>query len=412
MITRTSCRVCGGKLDDILSLGNIHPSDFLQPGEAPRPAMPLDVVACRNCDLVQLRHTVPADSLFRKYWYLSGTNETMVAELVSIVVEAKRRVGPLSAAETVIDIGANDGTLLSCWHNGIDRPWRVGFEPALNLYDTLRNNCEACVADYFPAQLGHVHARVITSIAMFYDLEDPHSFVQAIADRLAPDGLWILQFQDLLQMVEACAFDNIVHEHLEYYRLTDIVNLVEQHGLKVVDVEPRAINGGSLRIYVSHADHAPHHVDAIIGRGHVEMQLAKELSLTRDRLHHFAWEVEQRKKQIRALVQMQLDQGLRVDWYGASTKANTLLQYCGLDSSLIRAAVERNPAKVGLRLPGTDIPVIGEAEWREFGAMVTGVGIWQFRESILQREADYLVSGGSFIFPCPSMEVVSATFSG
>ena len=203
MITRTTCRVCGGILDDILSLGSIHPSDFLAKGVAPRPAMPLDLVSCRSCDLAQLRHTVRADSLFRKYWYLSGINETMVTELQSVVMEAQRRVGPLTVNDTVVDIGANDGTLLRAWEAAGGRhPLRVGFEPALNLYDSLRESCEVCIADYFPTnQLSRLQAKVITSIAMFYDLEDPHAFVQSIADSLTPDGLWVLQFQDLVHDV-------------------------------------------------------------------------------------------------------------------------------------------------------------------------------------------------------------------
>jgi C-methyltransferase C-terminal domain/Putative zinc binding domain/Methyltransferase domain len=407
MITRTTCRVCGGKLDEILSLGSIHPSDFLKPGEQPRPALPLDLMACRDCDLVQLRHTVAPDTMFRKYWYVSGTNETMVAELQDIVAEAKRRVGPLTAQDTVIDIGANDGTLLAQFGSKFGHPCRVAFEPAVNLYDTLREHAEILVADYFPEQLSGTSAKVITSIAMFYDVEDPHSFVQAVADRLAPDGIWILQFQDLGQMVDACAFDNIVHEHLTYYRLKDIDTLVKAHGLKVVDVAQRTINGGSLRVYVQHAEHTPQHAEAIIGRGHVAVQLQREATLDRDRLHRFAWEVTERKKQLLGLIQPILDSGQKVDWYGASTKSNTLLQYCGIDHTMVRCAVERNPAKVGRMLPGSGITVMSEDLWRTSGHQVTVVGIWQFREAVLAREAAYLAWGGTFIFPCPVVEVVS-----
>lgn len=396
-----SCRLCGGILDSILDLGELALSDFVEK-DKPLQRAPLDLCACVDCTLVQLRHTTNPDLMFRKYWYLSSINETMRDELADIVQKALELV-PLERGDVVVDVGANDGTLLSAYPEGIVR---IGYEPALNLQEALRQHATITVPRYFPDTGGRLmntferQVKILTSIAMFYDLDEPKHFVDAVARALHPNGVWIVQFQDLDQMTKATAFDNICHEHLVYYSLETFEDLIFRSGLKVVKAERRAINGGSYRLYVRHYQHdADPSVDAL---RHIESGCQEWT-----RFYHFGWAAGEVKKQIRGTLTHLLATGKTVDIYGASTKFNTLAQWCGIDGELVRQAWERSPAKFGLRTV-TGIPIVNEVEGRLDPPDALFVGIWQFRDAILKREASYLAGDGrrAFIFPLPHVEIV------
>lgn len=400
--TWSTCRMCNSpRLDSILNLGDFALSDFPAPSGAALPIAPLDWVICQACDLVQLRHSVSVNQLFRQYWYLSGINESMRTELEDITIAARTRLtqlGSFTRHDTVIDIGANDGTLLKAIG---PQPYRIAFEPAYNLHHSLREHADLLISDFFPGsarEVGSVHAKLITSIAMFYDLDDPFSFVQGIKRLLHPEGLWIVQFQDLLQMLQACAVDNICHEHVTYPTLKDLKRLCEACGLEIVDAERRAINGGSLRLYVCHKGVAPVSL-------RVSDLLFQEAGVY-DLLQSFVHRVEQSRAQCQGLLAEARRLG-PVDVYGASTKFNTLSQYYGLTGENIRWAVERSADKWG-RTTVTGIPIVSEQGWREDPAPTTLIGIWQHREHLLLRESAYLAEGGVFICPLPRPEVVYA----
>lgn len=394
------CRACGSpNLESVLNLGNLCLSTFLDKNDPPPPRAPLELVICGTCDLVQLRHSVEADQLFRKYWYRSGINEAMRAELADIVEQAQRRVGPFASIDTftpadqVIDIGANDGTLLKAVGAG---PVRIAFEPATNLYQSLRPHTEMLLPDYFTGAVKGFQAKAIFSIAMFYDLDDPHSFLDGIVRNLHPNGIWIVQFQDLLQMLHATAFDNICHEHVTCPSLTWMSRMMGDHGLQIVEAERRTINGGSLRLYVRHeGKQTP--------SDKVAELLSLETTLYRD-LQQFAWRTAEVKSQLLSLLEEAAHFG-PVDAYGASTKFSTLAQYCDLGPDLIRQCVERSPEKWGLTTV-TGIPIVSEEVWRADPAPATLLAIWQFASQVLVRERSYLAEGGSFIIPLPHLEVI------
>lgn len=398
----SSCRVCGGELESILDLGSIHVSTFLRPEERPAPKVPHDLCACIDCGLVQLRHTVDPDQLYRQYWYKSGINESMVAELRDVVAAARILV-PVDPDDYVIDIGANDGTLLAAYGVEGEHPIRVAYEPAKNLYQNLRPRCEALVSDYFPADSPFplVHqAKIITSIACFYDLDDPKAFVEAIERVLHPDGVWIVQFQDWDQMRRQHAFDNICAEHLVYYTLRQFETLIDPYDLIVTDAEFRKVNGGSYRLYVRRKGH-------VVFPSVANMRAREYACDNWDALHQFKWDCMVARDQIRAAIQAEIDVKNTVDLYGASTKANTLLQWCGLTKAQLRYAWERSSDKLGLRTVGTDIPIVAEAIGRSDPPDALLAGIWQFRDSILRREGDYLGEGRRIIFPLPQVDVVT-----
>jgi SAM-dependent methyltransferase len=411
-LTRNTCRSCQTVLgESLLNLGRVCLNDFPDTPVGARRlrGAPLDLVICPGCGLVQLRHTADPQYLYRdQYWYHSGINETMRAELADVVAGIRRVFGPLRPEApqlAVLDIGANDGTLLHSWP---DKTFRVAVEPCLKFRPILERVAHTTYAEYFPLPASLMRDLaggfdVITAIAMCYDLEDPVAFFRAIRQLLRPEGVAVIQFQDLLQMVQRTAFDNICHEHLEYYSLTTLLPILRRTGLHAVGVETRAINGGSLRVYLM-----PDRTGYPEGEGAgVVDQIEREArQLTPAALTEFAWRVNEIRQHLHAVV-TQASQHGPVDWYGASTKSNTLLQACGLSVREIRQAVERSPEKWGRYTAGTLIPIVSEERWRHDPAPVTVVGIWQFREAILQRESAYLRNGGRFFFPLPCADMVT-----
>jgi NDP-4-keto-2,6-dideoxyhexose 3-C-methyltransferase len=406
LITARYCRSCGGALDPILDLGEIHLTGFLAHGDDDRPTAPLTLCACSDCKLVQLKHTVTRDALFQHYWYLSGINETMRAELASVVDDAIARVPPFEAGDGVLDIGANDGTLLARYEAHPIRAVRVAYEPAHNLQDRLRQHAQVIVPDYFPEQYRDIKGlegrmKIITAIAMVYAVDQLTPFLTAIAALLHDDGVWIVQFQDLASMLQARAFDNVCHEHLCYFSLESFRNLLVPYGLEVVDAERRAINGGSLRLTVQHRGHP--------ASAHVAQLLAWEQGCQSwDTLERFEGRVQETIRQIRAALSPWIEPRRAVDLYGASTKANTLLQVCGLTHHWLRQAWERSPEKIGRVTCGTHIPIVSEEAGRLRPPDALLVGIWQFRDAVVAREQTYLDAGGTLIFPLPHVDLVRA----
>jgi len=394
------CRLCTGTLGSILNLGNLALSTFPTYDSPPLENLPLDLCACSRCHTVQLRHTADRERLYRHYWYRSGVNEVMRQELAEIVGDALSRV-QLTADDFVVDVGANDGTLLSYYPKGTTR---VAYEPARNLQEALAKHAEILVADYFPPKtfdhkgmFGKV--KILTSIACFYGSDIPHAFVDHVRALLHPEGVWVVQFQDLHQMIQTTAFDNICHEHLFYYSLGSFERLIGGHGLRVIDAEVRAINGGSYRLYVMHDTAGPRE-DRVQALRDAETGCESWETLER-----FAWHVTEARQHINAVVGSLLEQGKTIDLYAASTKANTLLQYCGLGSDEIRQAWERSPEKWG-RATVTGIPIVSEADGRADPPDALLVGAWQFAEAFMEREAAFLAEGGGMILPLPHCEIV------
>jgi SAM-dependent methyltransferase len=417
VITRTTCRVCDGSLAPILSLGNHYVSNFLAPNEAPGAQAPLDLVLCDRCRLLQLKHTVPPETMYRNYWYRSGTNSTMREALADIAHKAELLIH-LRPGAAVLDIGCNDGTLLAAYRT--PSIYKIGFDPAQNLAQHSRKVSDHVVTGFFDGDvffadetLRRHRPRVITSIAMFYDLEDPNRFVSDIAAVLDPEGLWVVQMSYLPLMLGQNAFDNICHEHLEYYSLQSFEYLLDRHDFDVVDVELNDVNGGSFRAYIR-----PRGADPTTFGDETYRRLATErvcalrrqertLGLDRPAPYlDFSMWVERIKQDVVGFVRQETDRGKTVHVYGASTKGNTLLQYFGLDGTLIAAAAERNPDKWGTVTVGTQIPIISEEDSRRARPDYFLVLPWHFLREFQQRERDFFRGGGKFIVPVPHFTLI------
>ena len=411
---RETCRVCGSrKLVPILSLGQQYAVGFLDRAEETAGAGPLDLILCNlkdgGCGLLQLQHTYDHDLLYRKYWYKSGISTTMVKALGDIV-ECAQKVVPLNPGELVIDIGANDGTLLRQYQRTDIQ--KVGFEPS-NLWELAKQDHATIIHDYFNAaafqkNLPGKKAKIITSISMFYDLEDPNSFVADIARCLDADGLWIIQMNYLGLMLDDHTYDNISHEHLEYYSFISVENLIKRHALEIFDVELNDVNGGSYRLYIRRPGAKLNPLPGAVQR--VANLRQKELAAGYDDKFvyaDYAKEIATLKTQVMEILSREKKAGKKIYIYGASTRGLVVLQYCGIDKQFIAAAVDKNSDKWGKYIVGTGIQCISFDDYRKNLPDCLLVLPYQFKREIMNQERDFLLNGGKMIFALPRVEVIT-----
>lgn len=402
-----SCRACNSKdLIPVLSLGEQYIVNFLDQTEEPKLyKAPLDLVLCNDCKLLQLKHTVNRDLLFRKYWYKSGVNKTMKNILKSITKECVSIVSP-SINDIVVDIGCNDGTMLRYYPKHLIR---VGFEPATNLVREARKGTSVIINDYFTStkynEIFKKKAKIITAIAMFYDLEDPNSFVAEVKEILDEEGIFVIQMNYLALMILNNAFDNIGHEHLEYYSLYALERLLEKHGLEVFKVELNDVNGGSFKIFIKHLGCQKYPIDPSVER---IRKWEKDLKLE-DPETYTNWfaTLEKLKEETRDFVFSQIRDGKKIYLYGASTRGSTLLQYYGLGKETFQKAAEKNPAKWNKLYLPFQIPIIPEDKARAEMPDYFFILPWQFSNEFIVKEQEYLKKGGKIIIPLPKFRIVS-----
>lgn len=417
MKTRTTCRVCEGNFKQIISLGEHYVSDFPDPGEPDGVKAPLELVLCEKCRLLQLKHTVPAEAMYQNYWYRSGTNRTM-CEALADIANTSEELMHVQEGDAVLDIGCNDGTLLKAYK--CDGLFKIGFDPARNLAKYSSSVADKLIVDFFTddiylanEDLKEIKPKIVTSIAMFYDLEDPCKFVKSVKEVMHPEGVWIIQLSYLPLMLKTNEVGNICHEHLEYYSLYSLEYLLHLYDLEVVDLELNDINGGSIRVYIRNINAANDAFGDTTYRNLASLRVEafrhneSEMGLDDPQCYlEFADRVERIKDDVVRYLQEQVQKGKTVYVYGASTKGNTLLQYFGLNNTLITAAAERNPEKWGKVTVGTHIPIISEEDARASNPDYFLVLPWHFIEEFMIREKDYLNAGGRFIVPMPHFTLI------
>jgi len=387
--------------------------DFLDNKEDIDYVAPLELVLCSKkdmgCGLLQLKHTVPPDLLYRKFWYKSGVNQTIRNDLEDIVRKAEEKID-LHDDDFVIDIGANDGTLLRFYKNSSLK--LIGFEPATNLLEEANSGTFKIFNEYFNSKtfeesFGDKKAKIITSISIFYDLDNPHDFVEDITKILDENGIWILQMNYLVTMLENFAFDNIVHEHLEYYSLQSLEHLLDKHGLEVFDVDQNNINGGSIRTFIKFKNSNKF---SISKRVNDVIAYEKKIKLSDEKTYlDFAEKIKSLKQQTCKFIKDEINNGKKFYVYGASTRGNTLLQYYGLNLQFIQGAAERNPAKWGKYIVGSMIPIISEEQARLEKPDYFLVLPWYFADEFVSRERKFLEGGGKFLIPLPQFKLIDSS---
>jgi len=327
--------------------------------------------------------------------------------LEDIVVKACEVAQP-KEGDIVMDIGCNSRTLLRSYT--IPGLKLIGCEPAKNLIEEARKGTTFVFNDFFGykqfnQKFPSMKAKLVTSIAMFYDLDDPDAFVADLIKCLDARGVWVIQQNYLCSMLEQNGFDNIGHEHLTYYSLETMSKLLSNHDLEIFDVEKNDVNGGSFRTYVARKGQFPVHES-------VEMmkRFEKKLFSTKPSTYStFTKNVQRVRSQLREFIRDQTKNGRMVYVYGASTRGNTILQYCKLDHHLIEKATDANPEKWGRKTPGTEIPIVSKDEARNDRPDFFLVLPHHFLQEIEKEEKEYLDSGGKFIVPLPAFRILTAT---
>lgn len=387
-----------------MSLGNQYVSDFVA-FDGNSPQAPLELVRCRTCGLVQLRHTFSRGSLYRHYWYKSGISPTMRNALADLVARTCEIANP-SPGDLVVDIGCNDGTLLRSYKTkGLIL---VGFEPAENLVPEAKKGTDWIVNDFFSAnafkqEFRNKKAKIVTSVAMFYDLEDPNSFVADVHEILAPKGVWVVQQNYLAIMLEQNGFDNIGHEHLEYYTLGTMQYFLNKHGLEVFEAETNDVNGGSFRTFICHQGEYQIR-SSVMDMMKYEARLRLDEHATYET---FAASIRKLRTEARDFIAKEVKHGKTVYVYGASNRGNTILQYYGLDHNLIKKAADANSEKWGRKTVGTLIPIVSKEEARRDRPDYFLILPHHFLEEIAREEKGYLERGGKFIVPLPEFRILT-----
>jgi hypothetical protein len=402
----------------LINLGEHYVSDFIKSESdyKERKKYSLNLTLDEEIGAVKLTEMAPPHTMWGKYWYRSGTNDTMKKELSDIVNEITSRV-KTKEGDIWLDIACNDGTLLSqIPHQYI----KLGIDPCDDSYYTESSKHATVIQDYFSYDTyqqtgyGDKKAKIITTIAMFYDLLDPHPFISDITKILDDNGIWVIQMSYTPLMLQQLAFDNICHEHVYYYSLNSIKKLFTQHGLKIVDCSLNDTNGGSFRIYAQKeiAELSSFGTSPLRDVCNFRIQSILDYETNHfDISKHVVWEefmtnIESLKKQTVDFIKQAKAEGKTICGYGASTKGNTLLQWFGLDHTLIDAIAERSPYKFGLKTIGTNIPILSEEEVRAIKPDYMLVLPWHFINEFIQRENEYLSNGGKFIIPCPKFEII------
>ena len=398
----------------MLSLGEQYLTGVFPRGLHATPSKgPLELVACsaangqEACGLVQLCQSYDLNEMYgENYGYRSSLNSAMVRHLkakVQQLIESH----PLRAGDLVLDIGSNDGTLLSFYPK--ENVTVVGIDPTGQKFAPYYRKDIKLIPDFFSGELFREHfdaqkASIVTSVSMFYDLENPLAFMRDVASILDDEGIWHFEMSYMPSMVRTMGYDTICHEHLEYYSLRQIKWMTDRSDLKIVRVDFNETNGGSFALTVAHRNSS--HPENIT---EVEALLRAEETqgLTTPEQHRaFEAAVEKHKTELLWLLHALKSENLTVLGYGASTKGNVLLQHCGITSDLLPAIAEVNQDKFGCFTPGTGIPIISENEAHAMRPDYLLVLPWHFRENIIQRERAFFERGGKMIFPLPNVEVV------
>lgn len=405
-------------MKELLNLGHIYVSDFIKDGEVPRDGKhELKIVLDEQIQAPRLEAPPKMEHMFGKYWYRSGINATMKNELKE-VVDSVLKIKKLKENDVWLDIACNDGTLLSYLPKDLIR---IGIDPADDSYKKeSQQHANLVVQDFFTAdtykksKFGNNKAKVVTCIAMFYDAEKPLEFLKDVASILDDGGVFVLQMSYTPLMIEQLAFDNICHEHVWYYSLFNIKKMLEDTGFKVFNCELNDVNGGSFRVYSTldtdsiknigtqqYRDVSQYRVNSIL-------EYEKTLKLNDEETwNSFFSKIEELKENVVSFVKQEKRNGKKVWAYGASTKGNTLLQYFGLDHTLIDGIAERSPYKWGLKTVGTEIPIYSEDEMRKQNPEYLLVLPWHFINEFVVREEDFLKNGGTFIVPCPKFQLIN-----
>jgi hypothetical protein len=404
------CRICGAnKFIQIIDFGDVALTGVFEKNGKSVPSEPMILVRCDECSYAQLAHSYSRESLYgESYGYESHLNKSMVEHLQQKASILERKYLDNASNKIVVDIASNDGTFLSGYASA--DLVKVGIDPLISVVSDFYPSDAHKISSFFSSQVYfdelEKQARLVTSMSVLYDLDDPIAFAKEIYSVLEDGGIWHSEQSYLPMMVETMSYDTVCHEHSSYFSLHDLKRIFDASGFQILEASLNSVNGGSIAISVIKSQ------KLIMRDPFVNFLLEKEISdgyQNGSRLIRFAAEAESHRAQLRSLINQYQKSGFVIKALGASTKGNVLLQWLNLGSEIITSIGEVNPRKFGRRTPGTNIPIIDEKEVLASDPKSTIILIlpWHFREGMTQRAAEFLRDGGKLLYPLPNIQIVS-----
>jgi hypothetical protein len=404
-----ACRICHNDIfEKVISLGDQYLTGVFPTKTTEKITKgPLDLLFCRKCHLLQLGHSYDLGEMYGdNYGYRSGLNQSMVDHLTRKICNLENKV-KLSPGDCVLDIGSNDCTTLKAYTTSNIK--RVGIDPTAQKFKEFYPHDVTLISDFFSASAYKTKvdqkAKIVTSIAMFYDLESPVDFAKQIHEILDDNGIWHFEQSYMPLMLNTTSYDTICHEHLEYYSLHVIKNILELANLEIADVTMNGINGGSFAVTAVKVNNKTYPRENHVINWLLEKEIRSGV-MTLKPFEEFRERIYRHREDLISLLSSIKKSGKTIFGYGASTKGNVLLQFCDIGTNYISAIADVNKEKFGRFTPGTNIPIISEAEAKSQKPDYYLVLPWHFKNSILNREKDFMNRGGKFIFPLPEIEIV------
>ena len=399
-----SCRSCKSKkLVKLYSLGNQYFTGIFPSNKHSKiPRGNLGMLICNNCKLLQLDENFDSNEMYGdNYGYMSSLNKSMISHLYLKALNLKKKYN-LKSKKSVLDIGSNDGTFLAFFNKNFSL---FGCDPTIKKFGKFYRKDIFKIQNFFSSSLfKNIKFDLITSISMFYDLPDPLKFAKEINSILKKDGVWHIELSYMPMMIKNRSYDTICHEHLEYYSLKSLKYLLTKAGLKITNLSFNQINGGSIEVDVvkksSKYKECKDLINWVLESEHVNQynEIKKHKSFYNECLNH--------KKLLKKLLLTLKKQNKKVVGYGASTKGNVLLQFCGINSKIINNIAEVNKYKFNRYTPGSKIKIVSEKSVKLKKPDYMLVLPWHFKDYIVKRERNFLKNGGKLIFPLPEIEIV------
>ena len=402
------CRCCKSeKLIEFLDFGKMSLTTEFPKNINTSKKIPMELIICSDCRLFQLRHNYELQKLYNEnYGYKSGINKSMHNHLGDIAKQAEKKVR-FNKKDIILDIASNDGTLLKKYKNR--KAIKFGIDPTIKKFRNLYPKNYLKFSGFFEKNIynkiaNYKKSKIITSIAVFYDLQNPVKFIQDIKSILDTKGIWVLEQSYFPLLIKNNAYDSICHEHLSYFMHRQLNFLLKKEKLIIFDVSFNNMNGGSARFFISHKDSGfkinKKNISKIMK---IENKIFNNFNIT---IKKFRKNIINSKKNLIYLIKKLYRKNKTIHIYGASTKGNVIIQFCKLNKEMIPYAAERNPEKFGRYTPGSLIPIISESRSRALKPDFFLVMPWHFKKEIVLREKIFLNKGGKLVFPLPKIQII------